>query len=66
MIHNIPPIDLILEFEIGRSYHRLRGTLKNPLYVYHGSGHMEAVKRSFEEAQLDDVKPRECRIGSSE
>ena len=36
MILNVPPIDLFLEFEVGRSYHRLRGTLENPLYVSHG------------------------------
>ena len=43
MILNVPLIDLFLEFEIGRSYHRLRGTLENPLYVSHGFGHIEAA-----------------------
>ena len=41
-------IDLFLEFEIGRSYHRLRGTLENPLYVSHSFGHIEAEKRAGE------------------
>ena len=57
MILNVPPIDLFLEFEIGRSYHRLRGTLENPLYVSHGFGHIQAVRLAFKEAQLCDVEP---------
>ena len=60
MILNVPPIDLFLEFEIGRSYHRLQGMLEIPLYVSHGFGHIKEAKRAFEEAQLDDVEPDLC------
>ena len=57
IILNVPPINLFLEFEVGRSYHRLRGTLKNPLYASHGICHIEAERLAFQEAQLDVVKP---------
>ena len=61
MILNILLIDLFLEFEIGRSYHWLRGTLKNPLYVSYGFGHIEVAKRAIKEAQLEDVEPDICK-----
>ena len=50
MILNATPIDLFLEFEIGRSYHRLSDTFKNPLYISHGFGHIEAARLAFKEA----------------
>ena len=62
MILNVPPLDLFLEFEVGRSYLRLRGVLDSPLYPSSGFGHHARAKRKFEDAELDEVTPDFCEV----
>ena len=62
MVLNVPPLDLFLEFEVGRSYHRLRGLLDGPLYPSEDYGHHARAKRIFEDANLDEVVPDFCEV----
>ena len=65
MVLNVPPLDLFIEFEVGRSYHRLGGVLKGPLYPSEDFGHHARAKRIFKDANLDEVVPDFCeaRLG---
>ena len=44
MVLNVPPLDLFLEFEVGRAYFLLREVLSGPLYPSAGFGHHAAAK----------------------
>ena len=61
MTLNVPQLDLFLEFEVGRSYHRLRGELEGPLYPSDEFGHHARAKRIFEDAKVDKVVPDFCK-----
>ena len=43
--------EAFLEFEVGRSNHRLRDTLKHPLYICHSFQQMEAARLTLEGAK---------------
>ena len=62
MLLNVPPLDLHIEFEVGRSYHRLRSTLSGKLYPPPTRGHHKAAKEIFEKARLDETIPDFCEI----
>ena len=60
MVLNVPPLDLFIEFEVGRSYFRLRNTLQGSLYPPDNLGHHAAAKEIFANANLDEVEPDFC------
>ena len=63
MVLNVPPLDLFIEFEAGRSYFRLRDTLRSSsLYPPENIGHHAAAKAIFEAANLDEVEPDFCEV----
>ena len=59
---NVPPLDLYIKFEVGRSYHRLRGTLGGKLYPPDTRGHHRAAKQIFESARLQVSTPDFCEL----
>ena len=64
MVLNVPPLDLFLEFEVGRSYFRLKDTLQGSSYPPDNIGHHAAAKAIFEAANLDEVEPDFCEVRS--
>ena len=44
---NVPPLDLYLQYEISRSYVRLRDSLRGPLYPDGSIGHLAAARELF-------------------
>ena len=53
VILNVPPLDLYLQFEISRSYVRLRDALVGPLYPDGSFGHLAAARDIFLSAGVD-------------
>ena len=62
MVLNVPPLDLFLQFEMGRSYFRLRDHLKSHRWYTQGeeAGHVQACENAFLEADLDNTVPDFC------
>ena len=61
---NVPPLDLFLEFEMGRSYLRLHPLLAEGSWYTSGteSGHVQACRNAFYEAELDRSIPNSCEV----
>ena len=60
MLLGVPPLDLFIEFEIGRSYLRLRAQLTGPLYPSDEWGHLGAAKRIFQTMGVDPERVDFC------